>query len=649
VTEDIYGTEVATTLRQAQDAARSNKTKLVSIDGERRAVPYPYPSPGDWRDCWIYFLMIDRFNNPDRPPNSTVADPPSEWDQRYDFRQGGSFNGITEQLDYIHSLGARAIWLSPVLKNSKPDWRWNYHGYGAQDFLAVDERFSSDGTRETAEQELQELVEQAHARGLYVILDIVLNHSARVFDYVLGGWTVQGFSDQDVMFRQLGTEPPVQWLNGFGYPRSDWLDHLPSLEHLSADDAIWPADLQNPLFFRRRGGKLSDDPGVKGFVPGDFGDMRQLVVEYNAESSDQRDIRDKYGPSPVLTILVRAYEYLIAKYDFDGFRIDTVKYVHPRFIQIFGNAIREYGQSIGKRNFFTFGEIFDDESTIASFVGRNGGDSEGYGIDAALDFPLHFKLPEVAKSSLGVETIRQVFEDRKRESKELLSSHGEAGRFFVSFLDNHDQKHRFNHPDTPEHQITLAMAALFTLQGIPCLYYGTEQGLHGTRDKDGKPDLSSLESVREALWGKRRAFDKNHHLYGQIRDLSLLRDREPALRYGRLYFRQLSGNSQDFGHSSGNGGILAYSRILSDRELLVVANTNFSQSFTGHVLVDRDLNRGLPELTVAYSNRQSEGSQQIEVISEARFFENGRLVGMGNAAAVQVQLQPMEIQIIIPK
>jgi hypothetical protein len=77
--------------------------------------------------------------------------------------------------------------------------------------------------------------------------------------------------------------------------------------------------------------------------------------------------------------------------------------------------------------------------------------------------------PAVAKAFTGVDVIRQVFEDRKAAEVGELGSHGEAGRYFVSFLDNHDQQQRIQHPSTPVEQVTLAL--LFSLQGIPCVYY----------------------------------------------------------------------------------------------------------------------------------------------------------------------------------
>jgi 1,4-alpha-glucan branching enzyme len=158
----ITSPDLLETISAAQTAAAQGQTKNINVNGQQIKVSYPFPSPGDWRDCCIYFLMLDRFRNAAAAPRGT-------WNQIFERRQGGTFKGVEGQLGYIADLGTKAIWLSPVLKNTKPDVDFNYHGYGAQDFVNVDERFASDGTRTTAETELAELVEQAHARGLYLI------------------------------------------------------------------------------------------------------------------------------------------------------------------------------------------------------------------------------------------------------------------------------------------------------------------------------------------------------------------------------------------------------------------------------------------------------------------------------------------------
>lgn len=633
----IFDAEVSRTLGDAQSAARQGRRSTVRLGGTAVQIQRPFPSPADWRDTWIYFVLLDRFNAETHPPTG-------HWNQRFDHRQGGTLNGVRAKLPYLQDLGVRALWLSPVLKNARPDWPWNYHGYGQQDFLNLDDRLASDGTRATAERELTRLVDEAHARGIYVILDIVLNHTARVFDYVTPAGIEGVFESASVMAGAPGTEPPVQWLNGFGVPRADWQDSLPASATLSADDAVWPVDLQRADFFRRRGGKLTDDAGT-AFVRGDFGDMRQLVVEYDARGAGQETLRARYGAFPVLSVLIRAYAFLMARYDFDGYRIDTVKYVDAAMIETFGNAMREFALSLGKRNFFTFGEIYDREDVVARFVGRNGGD--GFGIDAALDFPLFFVLPAVAKGLADVGQLKAVFDERKRQERELLSSHGEAGRYFVSFLDNHDQHERIQHPDSPATQVTLALTLLFTLQGIPSIYYGTEQELSGTVDDHGHPDLSANESTREALWGKPDAFASSGARFRVVRALAALRNDEPALRYGRLYFREVSGNGVDFGLPSGAGGIVAFSRILAEREVVIVANTG-SRAFSGSVLVDRDLHATPRTLRLAFANT---GHRDLAVashtVASARFWTGDR-VSSGAASAIDVNVAAGEALVFVP-
>ena len=92
------------------------------------AVAALFPSPIDWRDQWIYFLMVDRFNNISTPPRVAFDDP------NFSGFQGGKCSGIRAQLPYIKQLGAGAIWISPALKNLQFDQN-TYHGYGIHDFL----------------------------------------------------------------------------------------------------------------------------------------------------------------------------------------------------------------------------------------------------------------------------------------------------------------------------------------------------------------------------------------------------------------------------------------------------------------------------------------------------------------------------------
>jgi glycosidase len=614
-------TSVFRDTQAALDLARAGGSVAVPVGSRSVELPTPFPSPADWRDLPIYFLMVDRFNNPTAPPRQA-------WDTESDTFQGGTLEGVRAALPYLQELGVGAVWISPVLKNPQYD-RGAYHGYGIQDFLAVEPRFTSDPARARsdpafAEAELRQLVDEAHARGLYVIFDIVLNHTGDVFAYDSG----DGVAD----WRDRPYE--VHWRGPDGHGRRDWTE--PPADP-PPDAAVWPTELRRNPFFRRQGNAFTR-PQELLEAGGDFFSLKELVTGY-----------DEGGSLPVRDILIRAYQYLIARYDVDGYRIDTLKFVEADFARSFGNAMREYALSIGKKNFFTFGEVYDGEDKIAGFVGRHAGQGgDLVGVDAALDFPLFFRLPAVVKGQAAPADLVAMFEYRKQVEADVVSSHGDASRFFVTFLDNHDQDHRFYFSDPAEPhrfdaQATLGLAALFCLQGIPCVYYGTEQGLHGAGDRP--------EAVREALWGKPDAFDPSHPFARTCQRLGDLRRAQPALRYGRQYFRPVSGDGRRFGVSPFPGGVLAFSRILNDIEVVVVANMSTAAEWSGRVVVDASLHPAGTELVVLFTNHDGAPVTAPQPVSrlEAGTVSIREVTGAstnGPVHALGVTLRPMEIQVL---
>ena len=406
-------------------------------------IPYPFPSPRDWRDQWIYFLLVDRFDNPLQPPRQ--ADP-------CDVYQGGTFAGIQQRLPYLKQLGVGAIWLSPIQIN--PQWFKNYWGgYGTLDFLRVEPRFCSDPARALqdstiADREFRALVDEAHALGIYVILDIVLNHVGDLFDY-------EGMRDS-APWNPRG-EYTVYWRDEQGVAQGVWTD-IAKIHTLPQMAGVWPQEFQRNEFFRRRGSY--DQSG--DVTRGDFDRLKELVTEYQDRESGIYSLRN---------YLIRAYQYLMAKFDLDGYRIDTLQYVEADFARIFGNAMREYALSIGKQNFFTFGEVWqdDDEAKIAEFIGRNTQkDQEFIGVDAAIDFPMRKRLVDVCKGFAPPSDLAAHFDYRRETLKHIISSHGDAGRHYVTFLDNHDLNARFHSAQYPG-QTTLALTCLMTMQGIPCI------------------------------------------------------------------------------------------------------------------------------------------------------------------------------------
>ncbi len=607
-------------VQAAFDASATSVTKVVQIGGKNVTIPTPFPSPEDWRDQWIYFLMVDRFNNPTAPPNSLSQSIP--FDGVFGGFQGGTLDGVRSQLEYIQVLGAGAIWLSPVLKNCQYE-EGTFHGYGIQDFLRVEPRFCSDpaaarANPALADDQLRRLVDEAHARGLYIILDIVLNHTGNVFGYVFNG-------QKNAQQAPFSNQPyPIVWHDEHGNPSFADIGKAPA--NLADDAAVWPVELHSNDFFRRQG-QGADIPRALG----DFQSLKQMV----SESPD------------VDRILIRAHQYLIARFDIDGFRIDTFKVPDPKFGKVFCNSMREFALSIGKKNFFTFGEITTDETTLAEFIGRDTrvNSDEPIGIDAALDFDLEGNL-QWAKGNVDPTALAGMYQARKQAERTILTTHGEASNFFVTFLDNHDRHARFYFQDSTNHhrwddQLTLALGSLFGFQGIPCVYYGTEQGLHGIGNSDG--------NVREALWGERNAFDRTHPFYTALQKIATVHAQQPALRYGRQYFRPISGNGVEFAQSTFKGGVLAFSRILDAQEVLIVVNPAEKVAFQGEVIVDAVLNSAPGTFRVLYSNKsaatapgplvtKAKGSVQIHEV------DGGQTDGP--ARVLPITLQSLEIQVL---
>jgi glycosidase len=614
-------------VRTALLQARTQQTRQITVDGRPVEVVKPFASPADWRDQWIYFLMIDRFNNPAAPP----VNPP--FDAAFGGFQGGTLRGIREQLGYIKTLGAGAIWITPPFQNKQrlngASNEGTYHGYGIQHFLAIDPHFGT-------EQDLIDLVDEAHAREMYVVFDIVINHGGDLFQYVGHG--------SQAPFQSFPYDP-IEWRDGNGNPRTEWRiapDQVIGHPDFNDDAAVLPPELLDNRYWRRQGSNLEG-------IEGDFFALKELRTDFS-QTTPERGFE-----YTVRNTLITIYQYIIARFDVDGFRIDTLRHVERPFARVFGNAMREFAASIGKKNFFTFGEVASNEEELARYTGRFAGDPDDLvGVDAALDFPLFFTLPGVVKGLPGNPPINlaNLYEHRKNVQRgglgqgAVLSSHGEASRFFLPFLDNHDQHNRFRfvdpaNPNRFDDQLTMAIGCLFGLQGIPVLYYGTEQGLHGAGNSD--------QNVREALWGRQGTpFDTANPFYRAIREIAAVRAGQPALRYGRQYFRQVSGSGLEFGIAQSAPGIIAFSRILNDTEVVVVASAFTNSGFSGFVLVDFSLNPNGSSLNLLYSNKGASATPPGAVITRDSgtvvIHDIGGGTNNGPCRAIPFTLQPMEIQ-----
>lgn len=115
----------------------------------------------------IYLIMPDRFanGNPDNDSDENLLEKANR--KNGDGRHGGDIQGVINNLDYIHKIGATAIWLNPVIENNSPDY--SYHGYAATDFYKVDARHGSNEL-------YKQLADDCHKKDLKLIIDVIYNH-----------------------------------------------------------------------------------------------------------------------------------------------------------------------------------------------------------------------------------------------------------------------------------------------------------------------------------------------------------------------------------------------------------------------------------------------------------------------------------------
>jgi glycosidase len=571
------------------------------LDLARAGAEPKTPSPSAWEDEVLYFLLIDRFSDgresmpSSSQPPAADADTPlytpadnggavqtpddaDRWREAGRSWVGGTLAGIRSKLDYLAGVGITALWISPVLKQSltpvAAGVATNYHGYATQDFLQVDPHF---GTAD----DLRNLVKDAHNAGLRVILDVVLNHTGDVFAY-------QADAPWD------GTEHAV----------AGWRDDgqlLPFTKEAAAsawpDGAVFPAELHEPSTFTRRGYIINWDHAPE-YVEGDF--QRLKDITHGSGPTDQ------YVPSPALRALTTAYCWWIAFADLDGFRIDTVKHMDPGATRYFASAVHEFAQSIGKDRFFLVGEITGSREQAVDTM-------ELTGLDAALGLAdVQAQLEATAK---GLGDPRGYFDLFRNSALIGKESHTWLRNTVVTSYDDHDQvrkgpvKARFCADDDGPALALAVLALNATTLGIPCVYYGSEQGLDGT---GGGVDADRY--IREAMFGGkfgafrsrgRHVFDVANPLRRELAAVLAVRHQEPALRRGRQYLRQISGDGVTFGFPSALGGarvrsIIAWSRLLAGREVLCAINNDPHAAQGAWVTVDAELHDVSDTLSCLY-------------------------------------------------
>jgi alpha-amylase len=350
--------------------------------------------------------------------------------------------------------------------------------------------------------------------------------------------------------------------NNWSYQEGDecWYDPKKKyhLGEWRRPDIPIPFELRNPNYYQKKG-MIRNWDKYPETIEGDFFSLKKLD---HTESLDGQRVQE---------ILYQIYAFWIKETDCDGFRMDAAKHIGEKPLRNFVSQIKSYAKSLGKLHFFVFAEIPGDDKLLQKFMSpfpsQEGENLQS--IDSALDFQLHFKLPKVVSEKAN----DKILFDRYSSIKKNLEPHFGRPVHLITFLDNHDQiesplKERIAFRLGPQKTLN-ALQLLFTLPGIPCLYYGTEQGLQGHGESD--------DYIREMMfdpYSDLSIMDQNSFLYKEIQSLVALRGRYPGLIYGELGKVHIS---QGVGVGEGSS-VIGYSRKWKGEELIILCNLSDNET-----------------------------------------------------------------------
>ena len=294
VVTDQYGNEYTTSV-QVEVTARNKKNA----------------DDFDWDESVIYFMVTDRFFDGNES-NNTASGAQTYGKDNAGLYHGGDFAGITQKLDYLEDLGINTIWITPIVENipgvqvtgeGADDVPYNaaYHGYWASDFTKLNPTLGT-------EEEFQTLIDQAHNRGIRIMVDIVVNHAGYDTDFgnmIRSGDDIVSGSDQKDSLSNLPdfkTEDPAvsaqlvkwqtQWVKDFGidYFRVDTVKHVENGTWAELKNALTEVDSDFKMIGEYAGGGYASNGNTLGTgemdsdLDFDFNDQATNFVKGNISS-----------------------------------------------------------------------------------------------------------------------------------------------------------------------------------------------------------------------------------------------------------------------------------------------------------------------------------------------------------------------------
>ena len=370
----------------------------------------------------LYMLMPDRFaQGKDHKAQVKGMNPYVEDRSKPSLRHGGDLQGIRDHLDYFIQLGVTALWLTPVLENNSPDGKdgsSTYHGYATTNYYRVDPRF---GTNE----DYRELIADAHAKGLKVVMDMIFNHC------------------------------------GFEHP---WVKDLPSRDWLNVPEWLSGKE-EDKAKYLQTSYKLTPvlDPYAAEV------DKRETVDGWFVPSMPDLNQRNPH----VIKYLIQNSVWWIETVGIDGIRMDTYPYADREAMALWMKTLeREYP------NFNTVGETWVTEPAYTAAWQK---DSKLSSINSYLKTVMDFAFYDRVNMAAREETD-DWWQGMNRVYNTLCYDYLYANPSSVlAFIENHDTD-RFLKNGTDTLALKQALALLLTINRTPQLYYGTEILMNGTKE-----------------------------------------------------------------------------------------------------------------------------------------------------------------------
>ena len=383
----------------------------------------------------LYMLMPDRFaqgvnHNPQVKGMRSYKEDRSQ----PSLRHGGDLNGIREHLDYFVDLGVTALWLTPVLENDSPDNEngySTYHGYATTNYYRVDPRF---GTNE----DYRRLVDEAHAKGLKVVMDMIFNHSG--FEHP---WT----SDM----------PTKDWLN-----LPNWLEESKGSSNPEG------------THFQQTSYKLTPvlDPYASKT------DLRETTEGWFVPTMPDLNQRNPH----LMRYLIQNSFWWIETVGIDGIRMDTYPYAYA-------DAMAQWMKELDAEypNFNTVGETWVTEPAYTAAW------QKGFALSADGSDPKLKVSNSYLKTVMDFSFFDKINQAKNEETDGWWNGLNRLYNSFVydylypnpssvmAFIENHDTD-RFLGNGRDTLALKQALALLLTVNRIPQLYYGTEVLMNGTKE-----------------------------------------------------------------------------------------------------------------------------------------------------------------------